>query len=191
MTQAYPLQWPNGVPRTPAYRRANSRFDATIATATADLLNEVRLMGGSLLVISTNVELRNDGMPYSSRKAPDDVGVAVYFQRRRKSLVFACDRWTDVGHNMRAIAKTIEALRGIERWGSADMVDQAFTGFAALPTPEPDEHWTQVLNLPANATIDQINQHYRARVKDVANDGRKLLTLNLARDAAKAARSLT
>lgn len=141
-------------------------------------------MGGTLPVISTNLALRNDGLPYANQKQPADPGVALYFQRRGKSLVFACDRWAKVEHNMRAIVLTIEALRGIDRWGSADMVDQAFTGFAALPSPEASQHWTQVLNLPANATVEQISAHYRARAKDAANDGKRLLALNLARDAA-------
>lgn len=143
-------------------------------------------MGGSHPVISANLALRNDGLPYSSQRQPDDVGVAVYFQRRGKALVFACDRWRKAEHNMRAIVKTIEALRGVERWGSADMVDQAFTGFAALPAPVTGPHWTQVLNLPAKTTLEQISAHYRARAKDASNDQRKLLELNLARDAAVA-----
>lgn len=48
-------------------------------------------------------------------------------------MCFACEKWQDVYGNIYAIGKTIEALRGIERWGTGDMVEQAFTGFVALP----------------------------------------------------------
>jgi hypothetical protein len=50
-------------------------------------------------------------------------------------MSFACDRWEKIEHNMQAIAKTIEALRGIARWGTGDMLEAAFTGFTALPPP--------------------------------------------------------
>jgi hypothetical protein len=49
-------------------------------------------------------------------------------------MCFACDRWDSVADNVQAIRKTIEALRGIERWGTGDMVQRAFAGFVALPS---------------------------------------------------------
>jgi len=51
-------------------------------------------------------------------------------------MCLACDRWDKVQDNIYAIAMTIEPLRGIERWGSGSMVEQAFTGFFALPAPK-------------------------------------------------------
>lgn len=83
-------------------------------------------MGGSHLVISTNIELRRDGLPHAGRREPSDKGVAVYFDYRRRPICFACDRWDRIGDNIYAIAKTIDALRGIERWGSGSMVEQSF-----------------------------------------------------------------
>jgi hypothetical protein len=44
------------------------------------LLNEIKLLGGRLPVISTNVRLRRDGLPYANDHVPDDKGAAVYFQ---------------------------------------------------------------------------------------------------------------
>jgi hypothetical protein len=53
-------------------------------------------------------------------RARDDVGVAVYFSYRNQQRCFACDRWNRIQDNMQAISKTIEALRGIERWATGD-----------------------------------------------------------------------
>jgi hypothetical protein len=51
-------------------------------------------------------------------------------------MCFACDKWDQVHDNIYAVGNTIEALHGIERWGTDDTVEQAFTGFAALPSPK-------------------------------------------------------
>lgn len=187
MTQAFPLQWPAGVPRTDAWRRAIPQFVTTLGKATAFLLGEVRRMGGTSAVISANLSLRNDGLPYSNQRQPDDSGVAVYFMRRGKQLVFACDRWAKVEHNIQAIAKTIEAMRGIERWGSAEMMDRAFTGFAALPAPE---QWWQVLGVDQGASAAEIAAAYRRLATEAHPDrpggsDAAMARLNAARDAAK------
>ena len=191
MTEAFPLQWPAGVPRTAPYARKDAPFTTTLAISRDDMAREVRLMGGSLPVISTNVALRRDGLPYSGQRTPDDPGVALYFQRRGKSMVFACDRWRKVEHNMRAIVKTIEALRGIERWGSADMVEQAFSGFVGLPAPSKTEWWREVLGLPAGpVTAAEIDAAFRARAAaahpDTGGSDVAMANLNRARADAKA-----
>ncbi len=38
-----------------------------------------------------------------------------------------------MGDNIQAIRKTIEAMRGLERWGVSDMLQRTFSGFKALP----------------------------------------------------------
>lgn len=82
MTQAYPLHWPAGWPRTPADKRGRACFETGFGKARDGLLKEVALMGGRLPVLSSNVELRRDGLPYANGKAPADPGVAIYFTRR-------------------------------------------------------------------------------------------------------------
>jgi hypothetical protein len=77
MTEAYPLQWPTGRPRT---RLAmNSRFEQTSGRAISFTLDQIRILGGRQPVTSSNIQLRQDGLPYANRRAPDDAGVAVYF----------------------------------------------------------------------------------------------------------------
>lgn len=134
--EAFPLQWPQHVPRSK--RRTQSNFARRSLAAARDfLVHEVRLLGGRGLVLSTNVELRRDGLPYSGRRQPDDPGAVAYFELKGKRIAMPCDRWNRVDANVYAIAKTIEAQRGIARWGVLS-TEQAFEGFAALPAPGAD-----------------------------------------------------
>jgi cytochrome c5 len=47
--------------------------------------------------------------------------------------VIACDSYSTVRANMRAVGATVEALRAIQRHGATSLLERAFTGFAALP----------------------------------------------------------
>ncbi|WP_435017462.1 J domain-containing protein [Tundrisphaera sp. TA3] len=135
MTEAYPLQWPAGKPRKQHPER--SKFgDRSIDAATTILREELRRLGAGNMVLSSNLRLKNDGLPYSKQAQPRDQGVAVYFTHKKQPMCFACDRWDRIQDNNYAIAMTIEALRGIERWGSGSMVEQAFTGFIGPPGAE-------------------------------------------------------
>ena len=131
--EAYPLAWPAGQPRTK--RPESSRFDMSFSHARDELMEELRLMGARYPVLSSNIELRRDGLPYANRPEPTDKGVAVYFQWRGKQMTFACDRWDRTRDNIRAIGKTISSVRGIARWGASDMMERAFSAFEALPAP--------------------------------------------------------
>lgn len=132
---AHPLSWPAYRPRTEPHRRTWSNFKTSFGRARDRCLGQIRMLGGRDPIISTNIPLRRDGFPYADMAQPKDGGVAVYFTYRKKQMCFACDRWAKVDDNMHAIALTIEALRGVARWGTGDMMEAAFTGFAALPPP--------------------------------------------------------
>ena len=77
------------------------------------------MLGAQRIVISTNAELRQDGFPYSNRRAPEDVGVAVYFTLEGRPYVLPCDKWERVADNLAAIAKHVEAKRGCRVPGTA------------------------------------------------------------------------
>lgn len=113
------------------------------------------------VVISSNVALRRDGLPYSNQRRPDDPGVAVYFRLKGKPHVLACDRWLSPEENLWAIAKHIDAMRGQERWGVGTL-EQAFTGYMALPAPPDDTQWWLVLDVPETAGPDLIRGRYRS-----------------------------
>lgn len=175
--QAYPLCWPLGVPRT-KYPEA-SRFKEkkkTFAGVKKALKLEVERMKAKNLIISTNIPLRMDGEPHSDwpKRKIEDRGVAVYFEYKGSQYVFACDRWKDIWENMHSIVKTIEAIRGIERWGASDMMERSFSGFKALPAAgeSTGPSWWVVLGVSAEATEKEISEAYRQLAKKYHPDAR-------------------
>lgn len=174
IAEGYPLQWPAGWPR--AQSRQYSNFYATQSQAQQGILHQLKLLKAQDVVISTNVRLRRDGLPYTGDRAPADPGVAVYFILNGQQQCIPCDKWARVWENMRAIEKTIEALRGIERWGAKEMVDAAFRGFQALPAPsggeylEADAPWYVILGVNQFASKDEIKVAYREKAKSAHPD---------------------
>src|SRR5574337_286915 len=97
MTQAHPLKWPEGWPRTPAasrsaghqfgrmdYRNGNSyksRGKLTPGYALNSLMDELDRLGAKSVTISSNVRVRQDGGMYAGEadRVYADPGVAVYF----------------------------------------------------------------------------------------------------------------
>jgi hypothetical protein len=181
--ESYPLTWPPGRPR--AKFRETARFQTALGAAVDNVRREVDLLGGVNLVISTNLPLRRDGFPSTRGGFISDVGVAVYFALKKRPMCFACDRWCGVEDNMQSIALTIGALRGIRRWGTGEMVEQAFTGFTALPAPE--QPW-QILGLTTSRpTRDQIDEaHSRLAMKHhpdrAGGNTNEMARINTARD---------
>jgi hypothetical protein len=170
---AYPLSWPLGWKRSKNYQR--SRFGKcyskpSVAKGRDSVILELRRMGvpDYKVVISTNIELRRDGLPYSNRNEPSDTGAAVYFKLRDKDCVLACDKWNTVGDNLWAIAKHIEALRGQDRWG-VGTIEQAFAGYARLNEKTEASCW-DVLEIPETSTERQILEAYRRRARETHPD---------------------
>jgi len=133
-TTSNPLAWPAHRPRTAPRDRCWSRFSRSLTVGVAlDLLEEeIHRLGGTDLIVSTDLPMRLDGRPRASARAPEDPGVAVYFKLDGDPIVLSCDSWTRIDHNLRAISKHVEAMRGIERWGVGSL-KQAFAGYKALP----------------------------------------------------------
>jgi len=195
---AYPLSWPSGWKRTPGYSRIWGAFDGTLDQVRTALLKEIDLLAlGNLesrtrtvrnsVVISTNMPLRRDGEVNASAREPVDPGVAVYFTRNKKPVCLACDKYDRVWKNMRAIQKTIEALRGIERWGSSQLLDRAFEGFTALPERTGPSCW-DILGIPPGSNEEQIVTAWRSKAKehhpDSGGSHDAMSALNAAKDIA-------
>jgi hypothetical protein len=189
-TEAFPLQWPNGRPR--AKRRERAVFKVTMGRSLRDIQAEVRMLGGQNLVISTNMPLRMDGLPTTAKRIIADPGAAAYFVYKGRAVCFACDRWEALEDNLRAISLTINALRGIDRWGTGDMVAAAFTGFTALPAPAAEDLPHQVLGVDEHAAVQEIEYAYRRLAQqchpDRGGSSAQMTRINTARDAMLRAR---
>lgn len=175
----FPLSFPANQPRTPAGQRKRAAFGTrggtnyggnyvpgrkhTISESARELEQEIRRMGGKDMIISTNLKVKANGLPYSGQRTPDDPGVAVYFKWNKRDLVFACDKWLSIEDNLWAIVKHIEALRGQERWGVGSL-DQAFAGYMALPDPD-SKKWFEVLNVSPTASNEEIRRAYLGLAK--------------------------
>ncbi len=161
----YPLSWPLGYKRT-AHRK-KSIFKQTMDAAQRFLRDELRRMGARDIVVSSNIPIRRDGGMYSDymNKKMEDPGVAVYFKYNTKPVVMCCDQYSSVWENVYALAKGLEALRGMERWGVSEFLDRAFTGFTAIEAPTSKE-WYDVLEVTPTATIDIIKINYRRLCMD-------------------------
>ncbi len=147
--EAYPLAWPVGWPRARAPQR--SRFAGwTLYNARSELMAELRRLGATGIVLSTNIPLRLDGLPYSNTREPDDHGVAVYFRIKGEPRVLACDKWRLVVDNITALCKHVEAIRGQARWGVGSL-EQALGGYRALTAAPARRLWFEVLGVPEDA----------------------------------------
>lgn len=169
----YPLSWPGGWAR--AASRDSSAFRTgtgaaaqllTLATGIRRLCDELRRLGADDVVISTDVPIRRDGMPYASAALPKDPGCAVYFTLKRKPMALACDKYTRLPDNMAALAAHIDALRAIQRYG-VGTVEQTFAGYAQLPSPVADAiEWWNVLRVERTATLPEVEAAYRRLAMD-------------------------
>lgn len=163
VAEAYPLYWPDGWKRTPPIQREwNPSFKSGFAVCRDELMRELGRLGAANIVLSTNIPLRRDGLPYADFRQPDDPGVAVYFTYHKRPMCFACDKYLKIEWNIRALALTIEAIRGIERWGASDMMERAFRGFAALPE-NGSQGWREVLGFGSDerVTSDTLSSRFR------------------------------
>lgn len=202
---AFPLAWPPGWKRTPVRAEGNFRTGSspasskpiTISQATQRLRLELGRMGvheRNGLIVSSNLQLRQDGLPYSDQRKPADPGAAAYWSDpwTKAPRCMAIDRYTKVEMNIAALAATIEAMRAIERHGGAIVLERAFTGFTALPAPivaGMKRDWWVVLDCSPNSGREAIEYSYRRLASKhhpdrAGGDVAKMAELNQARDDA-------
>lgn len=197
MSSAFPLAWPDGWPRTPLERRRDGRMHfgkmrglsyksgLTLAEALQSLEAALQRLGADDAIVSCNLKPTLTGRPSGSVARPSDQGVAVYFERGGRKLVFARDAFDRVEENARSIALALEAMHTLERHGGATMTERAFTGFTALPPPK--TCW-EILGLQPGANALQINAAWRLKIAgahpDQGGSEAAAAEINAARDAA-------
>lgn len=126
-----PRTWPGA----PTPFRTSSRFGCGYATTVDELQRELRAVGATSAVIELELhegDIRRDGNPYANAK-PASPMVRLSFEHRKAGpLRFACDRYSTWPENLRAIVKTLEALRAVDRYG-ATRANEQYRGWARLP----------------------------------------------------------
>jgi hypothetical protein len=204
----YPLCWPANWKRTPKSEIKTAQFGRSQVIGTNTWRSKTRLsiwdgvqrvfyelyaleIRESDIIISTNVPVRNDGVPRSDRAEPTDRGVAVYWKKNGKPQCMPIDRYHRVADNLAAVAATLEALRAIERHGGGAVMDRAFAGFAQLPaaiiTARP---WRDVFRVGPNDHLnaDAIETRFRGLARqlhpDLGGSHESMTELNAAREAA-------
>jgi hypothetical protein len=149
--------WPAGQPKT-AYngRQSAALFKSTFADTLDKLEYELSRLDAVDVVMRLaveNADLTNRGRLKNTDKQLGFPGVVLNYlarqwrggQRIETPYELANDTYVTWKANLRGIALTLEALRGIDRWGAARR-GQQYTGFSALPpgdgAPPPAEVWT-------------------------------------------------
>lgn len=176
----YPLSWPDGWKRTrnrirAQFGRVESSADGrysgkkkiTVEDGFDRIENELKLFGveTSTVIVSTNLKLNMRGVPTGNAGEPSDPGVAVYWKRKGKPESMAIDTYTRVADNLAAIAKTLFAMRAIERHGGAEILERTFIGFAQITEKSGGRPWREVFgtatagSTPIN--LDTIEERYR------------------------------
>jgi hypothetical protein len=183
MTQAYPLQWPDFIPRST--RRESGKFKTTLPAALQNVRDSLRLFGSDSgkpvadIVLSSNVSLGHE--------KPGDPGIAVWFKWDGEQRCIPVDRYLTPAANLQAIHHIVEARRVELRHGTLALVRASMRGFQALPAPG-TKPWWEVLGVPENAQPVAIEAAYRAlareRHPDRPGGSHDMMSeLNRARDA--------
>lgn len=124
-------EWPGE--KTPVWKRQRAPFKAH-ATKLWDLLDrELHMVNAKDVTLSGYWRARDfkrDGGIYADAR-PTEPGVVLEFVRGKDRMRFACDKFLVWLDNVDAIARALEALRMVDRYGVTS--GQQYEGFKALP----------------------------------------------------------
>lgn len=162
MTTAYPLHWPDTIPR--AGRREAGNFKTSLAGALKNVQDSLRKFGTDSgkplanVVLSSNCSL--------GVEKPQDPGVAAWFTWDGEQFCIPVDRYQTPAANLQAIHHILEARRVELRHGTLALVRATFSGFRALPAPAgtAKRTWRAVMNFGEEhppLTMPQVKERYR------------------------------
>jgi len=126
-----PPVWPGKA--TPAYNRKRPQFKTIWTDALERLRREVKMLSGRNVKIAVDVDerhLRNDGQLRADAR-PRSSAVIISFDVVGSRLAFPCDTYSFWQENVDAIARALEALRLVDRYGVQQ--GSQYTGFKAIP----------------------------------------------------------
>ncbi len=118
---------------TPNSQKPRCRFEAGLQD-TLDLLDrELQMIGAEDVLIQLKCDrsqIRQDGWPRSDCRAYAPV-ILTFRRPNGQSVSMPCDTYAHWNDNLRAVAKSLEALRAVDRYGVTANGEQ-YRGFAAL-----------------------------------------------------------
>ncbi|WP_232688028.1 J domain-containing protein [Halobacterium zhouii] len=172
------VDWPRGFPRTGAGdRERNNSFRVSLATAFDDLETELNRLGvdedGYRYSFDAQ-QRQTDQRPYA-RANPDDPGFALRWKMDGAQYAVACDAYTALRDNVRAIGLYLREKRKMEK----RPVETGESEFANARLPPADKDIVvansvrgahDVLNVAPDASDDEVRAAYRERVKDAHPD---------------------
>lgn len=168
------LCWPDDQPRT-AYRGDSAFKGRELDRETRLIEDELGRWGVKHYIISRN----------NARIFAGDPGIAVWWTDPSDKTLhrMACDKWRKLADNARAIYKTLDHLRAIERYG-AYKKEQAAEGTKLKQLPAPDVAWWQVIAVDRDWPLPAIEGMYRNAMKSA--DDAQQRALNAAIETARA-----
>lgn len=104
-----------------------------------DLERELRQIGVREAVVQLAIieaDIRIDGQVRANARLSHPGVVLTFTHPRQGPLTFACDKWTTWQANIRGIAKALEALRLVDRYGITSTGEQ-YVGWKELPSGVP------------------------------------------------------
>lgn len=179
MITAYPLTWPDSLPRV--RRREVGQFKTELPTALNNVRKSLEAFGRDSGVAVTDMVLSSNVTLGQNR--PQDPGVAAWFRWDGEQVCIAVDRYETVAANLQAIYHVLEARRTELRHGTLALMRASFRGLRALPAPTP---WWEVLGVEASATRTSIEAAYKIKARtahpDAGGSTAAMAELNRARD---------
>lgn len=162
-------------PLQPTKPRQASRFRMSYPGTLQILLDELEKAGTRRVTLQTGVEFRHvrrDGWPRADAAKPPHPGVVLTFQTWRGEQFYPCDEFETWQANLHAIAKTLEALRDVDRWGATK--GRQYQGMAkALPAGDGQgsrEQAEQLIRRLAGTPNGSVKETYRIAVRRCSPD---------------------
>lgn len=128
-------------------KRERSQFTTSWTDALDLLKREIDMLAGREVVIEIDVsgaDLRLDGRLRANARPPLPAIVVAFESKKRGPLLFRSDRYGEPPyrnrmemwqHNVYAVAKTLESLRAVERYGAAESGEQ-YRGYAQIESTQ-------------------------------------------------------
>jgi len=181
------VEWPPGYQRTPAdERQSGGKFEVTRAEAAVRLEDELERMGAQSWEWDTDSSHKGPhGRPLADGTY-DDPSVVVRWSMDDARYAAACDRYTSLRSNIRALGLYLREKRKMEArpvaTGEAEMSnlrlppgDGDATDGPDDPNPlggyvQTDANARDLLGVERGATDERVREAYREKLKDVHPD---------------------